>query len=334
MTPERHALLVKQFAHRVGFDGVGITDISPVPHADALMQWLQSGMAATMTYMHRQATRRLEPATIAPGAIRAVVVTRNYYTPDGPVNARGGRIAKYARGRDYHDALREPLEHLAAYIVSLGEEDTIARAYVDAGPVPERELAQRAGLGWIAKNTMLISPHRGSFFFLATVLTSLDLAVDTPFDVDRCGSCRRCLEACPTAALPQPRTLDSRRCISYLTIEHRGEIDEKLQLLLGQWLFGCDICQDVCPWNIKFSEIADDSALALDQSHEYVEPGELLELTDQEFTDRYGWTAMERPGVRGMQRNARIVSRNVGPLSAESQPPQTDVHQNQGNPTD
>jgi len=332
VTPEHRALLVKKFAHELGFDEVGITDLTPVPHADALTQWLESGMAATMAYMHRQADRRLEPATIAPGATRAVVVTRNYYALDGPANAGAGRIAKYARGRDYHDALSEPLEHLADYVVSLGSGGTTARAYVDAGPVPERELAQRAGLGWIAKNTMLISPHRGSFFFLATILTSLDLAVDGSFEADRCGNCRRCLEACPTVALTKPRTLDSRRCISYLTIEHRGTIDEELQPLLGPWLFGCDICQDVCPWNKKFAEIADDSALGLDPSHEYLDPDEVLELTDREFADRWDRTAMERPGKQGMQRNARIVSRNVRQPSAGSRPHHTSGRQNSGNP--
>jgi epoxyqueuosine reductase len=181
---------------------------------------------------------------------------------------------------------------------------------------------------------MLISPRRGSYFFLATVLTSLDLAVDSPFEPDRCGTCRRCLDACPTAALPTPRTLDSRRCISYLTIEHRDEIDETLQPLIGQWLFGCDVCQNVCPWNIRFSETADDPVLGLDQSHEFLGIRELLELTDQEFADRWGWTAMQRPGVRGIQRNARIVSRNVGRPSAESRPPHTSGHQNSGNPVD
>lgn len=334
MTPQRRALLVKQSARRLGFDEVGITDLSPIPHADELVQWLQSGMAASMTYMHRQAARRLEPATIAPGTIRAVVVTKNYDSPDGQPNALAGRIAKYARGRDYHVALSEPLKRLAADIVSLGGSDTVAKTYVDAGPVPERELAQRSGLGWIGKNTMLISPHGGSYFFLAAVLTSLDLAVDPPFLMDRCGSCHRCLDACPTAALPTSRVLDSRRCISYLTIEHRDEIDEALQPLIGQWLLGCDICQDVCPWNSKFSVTADDPALGLDQSHEYVELGELLRLSEQEFGERWGWTAMERPGIRGMQRNARIVSRNVGLPNAASRLPHANGPQNSGNPTD
>lgn len=312
MTPESRALLVKQFARDLGFDDVGITDLAPVPHSDALTTWLQSGMAATMTYVHRQASRRIEPATIVPGAIRAVVLTTNYFTQDGPPSTKTGRVAKYARGEDYHRALADPLEQLTNYVASLGGEDTLVRWYVDAGPVPERELAQRAGLGWIAKNTMLINPHHGSYFFLSSVLTSLDLAVDPPFVTDRCGSCRRCLEACPTTALPRPRTLDSRRCISYLTIEHRGEIAEELQPLIGQWVFGCDICQDVCPWNTKFAAETENQSLGLDAQYEHLDLEELRVLSDQQFTDRFGHTALERPGAGGLRRNARIVSQNTG----------------------
>jgi epoxyqueuosine reductase len=277
-------------------------------------------MAATMTYMHRQVRKRLDPATIVPGTTRAVVVTKNYYTPDGPSRPGAGKVAKYARGRDYHRALEQPLRQLESSIASLGDEDTIARAFVDAGPVPERELAQRAGLGWIGKNTMLIDPLHGSFFFLATVLTNLDLSIDAPFAADRCGSCRRCLDACPTAAFLEPRRLDSRRCISYLTIEHRGEIDGALHPFFDRWIFGCDICQDVCPWNVKFSSVDSDPRLALDPAHEYVQLSDLLDLSEPEFVKRFAWTAMERCGVRGLRRNASIVARNARSLSGESQP--------------
>ena len=334
MTPARRAALVKQFARDLGFDDVGIADLSPVPHADALVMWLHTGMAATMTYMHRQMSRRLEPAKIVAGAHRAVVVTRNHFTTDGPLDANAGHVAKYARGRDYHTALTRPLNRLADYITSLGGTDTVAKAYVDSGPVPERELAQRAGLGWIAKNTMLISPRAGSFLFLASVLTSLDMAVDEPFQADRCGSCQRCLDACPTHALPGPRTLDSRRCISYVTIEHHGDIDKELQPLLGQWLFGCDVCQDVCPWNAKSAKETDDDLLALCQSREYVDPEDLLSLSDREFTDQYGWTPLERPGLRGMQRNARVVLQNVGRLNAGSRLLHADAQPNLESPAD
>ncbi len=310
MTPEGLAQAVKQRAYDLGFDSVGVTDLSPTPHGGAVDRWLAEGMAGTMTYMHRQATPRKEPQQILPGARRAIVVTRNYYRPDPPY-AGGGRVAKYARGPDYHTALRGPLDQLAEYVRSLGPSGTVARWYVDAGPVPERELAQRAGLGWIGKNTMLIDPRRGSFFFLASVLTSLELTVDLPFDADRCGTCRRCLDACPTQAFPEARVLDSRRCISYLTIEHRGEIDAELARGMETWVFGCDICQNVCPWNVSFAREAGRAELEHGSSLAYLDLRELTELREDEFDLRYAWTAMERAGADGMRRNARIALENL-----------------------
>ncbi|MDH3290318.1 MAG: tRNA epoxyqueuosine(34) reductase QueG [Gemmatimonadota bacterium] len=290
---------------------MGICDLSPTPHAAALTHWIEQGMAGTMRYMARQAARRLEPATIVPGVTRAVVVAKNYYQPDSPPRNGAGRVAKYARGRDYHQSLRVPLDALAAYLRTLGDKETIARAYVDAGPVPERELAQRAGLGWIGKNTMLISPAGGSYFFLAAVLTSLDLAVDPPFEADRCGSCRRCLDACPTVAFPTARVLDSRRCISYLTIEHQGVVEPSLWPAVAPWVFGCDICQAVCPWNEKFARQADDPMPDRHPELEWLDLADLLAMSDDEFTHRYGWTPLERPGADGMRRNARIASSSI-----------------------
>lgn len=312
MTPEQRAYLVKQRALALGFEAVGITDLSPPPHGDRLTAWLEQGMAGVMRYMHRQAHRRLEPATIVPGATRAVVVTRNYYRPDPPPRPGAGRVAKYARGRDYHHALRRPLAALADSIRSLGDARTLAKPYVDAGPVPERELAQRAGIGWIGKNTMLIDPTHGSYSFIASVLTDLALAPDPPFEADRCGTCRRCLDACPTGAFPEERLLDSRRCISYLTIEHRGAIADDFATLLGDWVFGCDICQDVCPWNEKFARTADDPVLEQDAALAQLDLGGLAEVSDGAFDRRYGWTPLERPGPEGIRRNARRALANAG----------------------
>lgn len=312
MTPEARSNAVKRVARELGFDSVGITTLDPPPHADALNRWLDEGMAGTMTYIHRQATRRLEPASIVPGATRAVVVTRSYRASEPSAPAAGGHVARYARGPDYHTALREPLNRLAEEIRALGDAGTIARAFVDAGPVPERELAQRAGLGWIGKNTMLIDPARGSYFFVASVLTDAALAVDAPFEADRCGTCRRCLDACPTRAFPAPRVLDSRRCISYLTIEFRGDIPGELARLVGSWVFGCDVCQEVCPWNVKFSEDADRTALTGDPSLAWLDLEVLAEMRDGDFDRRFGRTALERPGAAGMRRNARIARSNRG----------------------
>jgi epoxyqueuosine reductase len=299
---------VKAYARTLGFDVVGITHLEPVPHGDALTRWLEHGMAATMTYMHRQAGRRRNPATIIPGATRAVMLARNYFHPDSPPEPGSGHVAKYARGRDYHHALHTPLTQLASYIQTLGDEQTIAQAFVDAGPVPERELAQRAGIGWIGKNTMLIHPRRGSFFFLAAILTNLKLTVDSAFDTDHCGTCRRCLDACPTNAFVDEYVLDSARCISYLTIEHRDAIDASLHSGMGTWIFGCDVCQDVCPWNVKFALEDGETMLGYTASLEWLAIDALLTLSEDDFRRRFGWTALERTGVRGLRRNARIAS--------------------------
>ncbi len=307
MTAHDRAREVKAQALTLGFDAVGITDLEPTPHAAELRRWLGEGMAGTMRYMHRQADRRLHPETIVPGATRAVVVLKNYYHPDPPApDGSWGHVARYARGEDYHTSLAGPLRALADAIIALGAADTIARPFVDAGPVPERELAQRAGLGWIGKNTMLIAPRAGSFFFIATVLTDLDLALDAPFTADRCGTCRRCLDACPTDAFPEARLLDARRCISYLTIEHRGSFDAAEPPALHDWVFGCDVCQDVCPWNERFA-VTGDGAFALDPALAWLDLEELDALTEGEFTARYGQTPLERPGLEGLTRNAAAV---------------------------
>jgi epoxyqueuosine reductase len=309
VTPLERSARIKRRARELGFDAVGITDLAPPPHADVLDRWLAAGMAGTMRYLHRQARRRKDPATIVPGATRAVVVTRTYYTPDPAPQAGAGRVAKYARGRDYHDSLRGPLEALRRDLIDQGADPGKTRAYVDAGPVPERELAQRAGLGWIGKNTMLLARDRGSFFFLAIVLTDLDLAVDQPVATDHCGTCTRCLEACPTGALPEPRLLDATRCISYLTIEFRGtEFPDPA--LLGDQVFGCDICQDVCPWNVKFAAEAG-GVPEFDSARGVIPLRELVELSAPDFDRRYGATPLARPGRDGMRRNAIAAMANA-----------------------
>ena len=310
MIPAEYSRLVKARACELGFDSAGITTLEPPPHTAALRRWLDAGFAGTMTYMHRQARLRSEPARIAPGATHAVMVTRNYFLPDTAAPEGHGHVAKYARGDDYHSALQVPLASLAGYVRSLGGTETVARTFVDAGPVPERELAQRAGIGWIGKNTMLLSPQRGSYFFLASILTNLKLAPDLPFEADRCGSCRRCLEACPTGAFVEPRVLDSRRCISYLTIEYRGEIAPPLAAAMEDWVFGCDVCQAVCPWNVRFARPADDEVLRQRPSLEWLDLRWLGQVGDEEFERTLGITTLERPGPAGMRRNARVAAAN------------------------
>jgi len=271
-----------------------------------------------MTYMQRQAARRIEPEKIVTGATRAVLVTKDYYSEDPPTQPAHGRVARYARGRDYHTALARPLAELADFIRDLGPSDTLTRWFVDAGPVPERELAQRAGIGWIGKNTMLISPDRGSFFFLAAVLTNLDLPLDNPFEEDRCGTCRRCIDACPTHAFPEQRVLDASRCISYLTIEHRGSIAPNLAKQVDDWMFGCDVCQEVCPWNVRFASPVTGALLEQSSDLAWLNVDEFATLTDEEFDARYGWTPLERPGLHRMRRNADLVRANLATQSASN----------------
>jgi len=309
------------YAAELGFAACGIASLEPSRRAEALDAWLGAGYGGTMRYLHRQAARRKRPGDIVPGAVAAVVVLENYL-PEVRQAASGERVvkvAKYALGEDYHRALTRRLRLIADWLRERGA--TIARVWADAGPVPERELAERAGLGWIGKNTMLIRPESGSFCLIGTVFTDLPLTPASAAGYDRCGSCTRCLDACPTGALVAPRVLDATRCTSYLTIESRQPIPDELADKLEGWAFGCDICNEVCPWNVRFAEptrepaYQDRGAIAVD------DPGFFDRMTPEEFSGRYGDTPLERPGLAGMRRNwaaafrslnARTTSRTAG----------------------
>ena len=300
---------VKARSLELGFLACGITDTSPTPHAGELDQWLARGYGGTMRYLHRQAARRKEPSRIAPQA-RSIIVVLDNYLPAGRESKQGPRIAKYARGRDYHLDLAERLDQLALWLREHGA--TFTRCFADAGPVPERELAQRAGLGWIGKNTMLIRPDAGSFFFIGSIFTDLHFPADVPFEADRCGTCTRCLEACPTNALVAPRLLDATRCISYLTIEYRGPF-EPGRMDVNGWAFGCDICNDVCPWNISFAQPSTNAAYQ-DRGSPGADPEYFEQMSEEEFSRRYADTPLARPGLPGMRRNwrAALSSRREG----------------------
>lgn len=296
---------LKARAAELGFLACGITDPSPPPHADRLDAWLAKGYAGTMRYLHRQAKRRKNPRLSVAGSLAVVVVLENYYWPDAEVDLEPPRVAKYARGEDYHRVTLERLGRLAAWLRQHGA--TVAHPYVDDGPIPERELAQRAGLGWIGKNTMLIRPGVGSFFFIGTIFTDLPLPPDLPFTADHCGSCTRCLEACPTGALVEPHVLDATRCISYLTIEQRGSIPEALAERLHGFAFGCDICNDVCPWNHRFAEPTTVPELRPRRPLAGVDERHFDAMDAAEFERRYGGTPFARPGLAGMRRNVRAA---------------------------
>jgi epoxyqueuosine reductase len=293
------------YAAELGFVACGIASLEPSRRGEALDAWLGAGYGGTMRYLHRQAAKRKRPGEIVPGAVAAVVVLENYLPAGsrgaGEPGSQGVRIAKYALGEDYHRALTRRLGLIANWLREHGA--TIAHVWADAGPVPERELAERAGLGWIGKNTMLIRPESGSFCLIGTVFTDLALAPAAAAGYDRCGSCTRCLEACPTGALVAPRMLDATRCTSYLTIESRRPIPEELVEKLEGWAFGCDICNDVCPWNVRFAAPASEPAYQDRGAIAAEDPGFFDRMTPEEFSGRFGDTPLERPGLGAMRRN-------------------------------
>lgn len=296
---------VRQRARELGFIACGVTAPAPSARGDRLDEWLARGYAGTMRYLHRQARRRKDPVAIVPDARSIVVVLDNYYNEDTEADRAAPRVAKYARGEDYHHVTMRRLDELGAWLRASGA--TLARSYADAGPVPERELAERAGLGWIGKNTMLIRPGTGSFFFIGSVFTDLALDPDAPFTTDHCGTCTRCLDACPTGAILEPRLLDATRCISYLTIEQKGPIPEELGNRMDGWVFGCDICNDVCPWNVRFASPTTIAEFQPQHRLAAAGPEYFERMDDAEFAERFGETPLARPGLAGMRRNFRAA---------------------------
>jgi epoxyqueuosine reductase len=295
----------RQRAAELGFDPVGITRLGAARTYPAFQRWIERGYAGEMSYLPRGAEKRRNTTLPFAGARSAIVVALDYggKQPAGP-------IARYARGDDYHDVMMARLVELHRWLERDTGQRIPGKAYVDTGPILERDLAQQAGLGWVGKNTMLINPRRGSFFFLGALLLAFDLEPDAPFEADRCGTCTRCLDACPTDAFVEPRVLDARRCISYLTIEHRSEIDAELQPMMGELLYGCDVCQDVCPWNQRFATELGDPALAARPQNVAPDPASLLALTDEGFRERFRRSPIKRAKRSGLARNAAIALAN------------------------
>ena len=306
---------LKAQALGLGFDLAGITTLGPVETHARFESWLAAGQHGTMDYLARGAALRADTTLPEPGMRSAIVVALDYggRAPDGPV-------ARYARGADYHRVIWDRLDALLEWVRTERSDPVRGRAYVDTGPILERDLARRAGLGWFGKNTMLIHPEKGSFFFLGALFLDIALAPDTPFAEEHCGTCTRCLDACPTGAIVAAGTVDARRCISYLTIEHRGEIAADLEGALGAHLYGCDICQDVCPWNMKFASEVREPAFAArapvaEQEQLRDAPTlarEILAMDVAGYRDAFCHSAMKRAKLEGLKRNARIVLRNLG----------------------
>ena len=309
--PASLAHLLKAQAYGLGFDLVGIAALGAVETAGAFERWLDAGHAGEMAWLERGREKRLDTRRPVPGATSAVVVGLDYggRAPAGPV-------ARYARGADYHDVIVEKLRALQGWLGEAVGAPVPGRAYVDTGPLLERDLARRAGLGWFGKNTNLINPASGSFFFLGCLLVELELAPDAPFAADRCGSCTRCLDACPTGALTAPRTLDARRCVSYLTIELRGAIPDELRPGVGELVYGCDVCQDVCPYNVKFAQELKEPAFAprevLAGKDARQLSRDLLGMSQAEFSAAFKGSPIKRAKRCGLARNAAVALGNVG----------------------
>jgi epoxyqueuosine reductase len=310
---------VKERARELGFSMAGIAPAQPSPELDAYLRWVRAGMHGEMGYMAREdrEARRRDLNVVLPGARSLVVVGLDYLSLKLPEalasDPARGRNSNYAWGADYHDVMLAHLKELARFLADAAG-PIEARAYVDTGAILERSHAKQAGMGFTGKNTMLIHPRRGSFFFLGEIITSAALEPD---DVDLgglpgCGTCTRCLSACPTDAFPRPYVLDARRCISYLTIELKGTVPAELRPLMGNWVYGCDVCQTVCPWQ-RFAEPTDEDAFYPDDLDRAAPPlADLLGLTEAAFAQRFERTPIERIGRARLVRNACIAAGNSG----------------------
>jgi len=315
---------VKDKARQLGFRLAGVTTPDPPPHYPAYERWLATGRHGEMEYMARQRNRlrRADPRRILPEC-QSILVLAAFYPdpdgaappPDGPARPRG-RVASYAWGDDYHDVLPHRLRAIVAFIEERLGHPVPNRWYTDTGPILERDLAQRAGLGWSGKNTCLIHPRLGSYFILAEILLGVPLKPDPPFTSDHCGSCTRCIEACPTACILPDRTIDARRCISYLTIEHKGPIPLELRPQIGNWVFGCDVCQQVCPWNVRFAPAQGDPAFAPRPHLPHPDLRRELHLTPQDFNRKFKGSPVKRAKRRGYLRNVAVALGNAGSPAA------------------
>jgi epoxyqueuosine reductase len=316
--------IIKDKARQLGFLLTGVTSPEPPPHYSTFEHWLAQGHHGTMDYLatDKARARRADPREILPECKSILVLATAYPSPpraersDSEVEAEGGqgesRTASYARGEDYHTVLPARMKELVRFIEKQVEGPVKSRWYTDTGPILERDLAQRAGIGWIGKNTCLIHPKQGSYFFISEIFLDLELEPDTPFVTDHCGTCTRCITACPTDCILPNRTLDATRCISYLTIELKDDIPIELREKIGDWTFGCDICQTVCPWN-RFAPEGDPAFTDKELPRSLT--GELT-LTPEAFNRRFKRTPVTRAKRRGYLRNVAVALGNTGDMLA------------------
>lgn len=299
---EKYSQMIKQEALRLGFMSCGIAKADFLAdEAPRLENWLKNNHHGEMGYMENHFDKRLDPRLLVDGAKSVVSLTLNYYTEEKQLDSGAPKISKYAYGTDYHNVIKDKLQELMAFIRdNIGEVD--GRCFVDSAPVMDKAWAQKAGLGWRGKNSNLISKQAGSFFFLAELIIDLDLAYDNPFPTDHCGSCTRCIDACPTDAIVAPYTVDGSRCISYLTIELKNEIPTEFKGKMDNWMFGCDVCQDVCPWN-RFSTVHEEDNFKPKEDLLGLSKTELVEMTDEVFKRVFKNSPVKRTKYNGLKRN-------------------------------
>ncbi len=312
MTPDRAARWIKEAALRHGFSFAGIARAEKLePEARRLEAWLNSGYHGEMGYMENYFDLRTDPSLLVPGARSVICLMYNYHTEKMQSDPKAPLLSRYAYGEDYHRVVRHRLKALLAEMRhEFG--DIAGRYFVDSGPVMERDLARRAGIGWVGKHTLLIHPRAGSYFFLAEIITDLELAPDSPMP-DHCGTCTRCIEACPTDAIaPDGYVLDGSKCISYLTIELREDIPEEFRGKMENRVFGCDICQDVCPWN-RFSSPHREPAFEPAPELMDKSAAEWHDLTEEHFDELFSRSAVRRTGYRGLRRNLEFLKKDDKP---------------------
>ena len=300
------------YAQQIGFDSCRIAACNAPKHATEFREWLRAGAHGEMNYMERGEEKRCDPQKVLPGARSIVVLALNYFQGEQVQASEDakGKIARYAWGDDYHQVVETKLDKIDTFLRDFGGQQ---KCYVDTGPILERDHAAQAGIGWHGKNTMLIDERLGTWFFLAEILTTLELPPDQPV-ADRCGTCERCIKACPTGAITAPHRLDARRCISYLTIELKGPIPLELRPLVGDRIFGCDDCLDACPWN-RFAQVSHETAFAARHSTIGISLREYLELSDAEFRAFFKNSPIKRIKRRGFLRNVCVALGNAGGVS-------------------
>ena len=303
---EKHTILIKQLSARLGFEFCGIAKaVKLEDDARRLESWLNKGMHGNMKYMEKYFDLRIDPCKLVPGARSVITLLLNYYPEENHDN-NTAKISKYAYGKDYHDVIREKLNQFIDLIkLNIGE--IHGRGFVDSAPVLERAWAQRSGLGWIGKNGNLINKQMGSFFFIATLITDLDLQADEPFANDFCGTCTRCIDACPTDAILPGKVVDGSRCISYFTIELKDTlIPQEMKGKFENWMFGCDICQNVCPWN-RFAKPTNEIEFTPLPGLFNISTKEWETMTEEKFRQLFRQSPLSRSKLKGIQRNLKFL---------------------------